>query len=74
MGGNFPQYGGNGSMQSTYGSYNQAPQQGNSNPRRGGGGGGPMRGGQGRFSGRSQGPYGGNYFLTLIFFQILYKT
>lgn len=65
MGGSFPQFGGNGSMQNTYGSYNQAPQQGNPSPRRGGGG--PMRGGQGRFSGRSQGPYGGNYFLFFLF-------
>ncbi|CAF0871701.1 unnamed protein product, partial [Brachionus calyciflorus] len=64
MGGNFPPFGGNGSMQSTYGSYNQAPPQSSPGPRRGGGvaggsGIGPMRGGQGRFTGRSQGPYGG---------------
>ncbi|RNA26448.1 heterogeneous nuclear ribonucleo A2 B1 -like protein [Brachionus plicatilis] len=60
MGGQFPQFAGsNGSMQSTYGSYNQAPPQQSSAPRRGGGGGGPIRGGQGRFTGRNQGPYSG---------------
>ena len=58
MGSQVPQFGSNGSMQNTYGSYNQAPPQQSSGPRRGGGG-GPIRGGQGRFTGRNQGPYSG---------------
>lgn len=64
MGGQFPQFPSNGSMQNTYGSYNQAPQQQSSGPRRGGGG-GPIRGGQGRFTGRNQGPYSGIFLFLL---------
>lgn len=61
IGGEFPQF--NGSMNNTYGSYNQAP---NAVGRRGGGGGvGPVRGGYGRFMGKSQGPYGGINFILI---------
>ena len=61
----------NSSLNNTYGSYNQANKpkmnndnmmgnnNNNMNMNRNKNGGGPMRGGHGRFTNRSQGPYGG---------------